>query len=290
MAEGELDEREAVYEAVLEAVRGGEPACLLTIIETHGSTPREVGTKMLLRSDGTTAGTIGGGKIEATALADAREALAACESRISYYSLLGESKTDLGVCGGDARVFVEVLHPKPTLLIAGAGHVGQPLATFGHLLGFRTVVADDRQEFANPQRLTTADSLVVGPYEELGKRVSINARTYIVIATRGHEYDETVLRQVLDSPAAYIGMIGSRSKVRSVFDRLLADGIPRAKLARVCAPVGLRTNGQTPAEIALSIMAEIVAVQHGGTGEPMSLRDNPLRSDDGKPPAGECCS
>jgi xanthine dehydrogenase accessory factor len=278
--EATVDEKEQVYEAVLAAIRAGEPGCLLTLIEARGSTPRETGAKMLLRADGSTVGTIGGGPMEAAALRDASQAMAEGTSRVANYSLLGESSTDLGVCGGEARVLIEVLLPKPTLLIAGAGHVGQPLAQFGQQLGFRIVVADDRAEFANTDRFPGADELIVGPFAELGQRFVPSPRTYVVIATRGHEFDEVVLKQVVNSPAAYIGMIGSRNKVRSVFDTLMAAGVNKDRLARVYAPIGLRTGGQTPAEIAVSVLAEIIAVQHGGTGEPMCRKDNPVASAD----------
>jgi xanthine dehydrogenase accessory factor len=283
-----MQEHEAVYAAILDALHTGQSACVLTVIEARGSTPREAGTKMLLRADGSTAGTVGGGALEAAALADARKALADGESRVGRYALLGQTEQDLGVCGGEASVFIEVLQAKPTLLIVGAGHVGQPLAEFGHLLGFRTIVADDRPEFASVARFPQADELVVTPLAELTNRVTITPRTFIVIVTRGHEHDELVLRQVVSSPAAYVGMIGSRRKVRAVFERLLADGVPKADLARVYAPVGLRTGGQTPAEIAVSILAEIISAQHGGSGEPMSCHDNPARTghadDGGTPP------
>lgn len=271
-----MDEKELVYEAVLGLIRSGEPGCLLTLIEVRGSTPRELGAKMVLRADGSTVGTIGGGPMEAAALQEAREALAEGTSRTSYFSLLGESSTDLGVCGGDARVFIEVLSAKPTLLIAGAGHVGQPLALIGQQLGFRVVVADDRAEFANKDRFPGADELIVGPYEDLSQKVEAGPQTYLVIATRGHEFDEAVLQEFIDCSAAYIGMIGSKRKVRAVFESLLAKGVDGARLARVYAPIGLRTGGQTPAEIAVSILAEIVAVRRGGTGEPMSRKDNPV--------------
>jgi xanthine dehydrogenase accessory factor len=283
-----MQEHEAVYAAILDALHTGQSACVLTVIEARGSTPREAGTKMLLRADGSTAGTVGGGALEAAALADARKALADGESRVGRYALLGQTEQDLGVCGGEASVFIEVLQAKPTLLIVGAGHVGQPLAEFGHLLGFRTIVADDRPEFASVARFPQADELVVTPLAELTNRVTITPRTFIVIVTRGHEHDELVLRQVVSSPAAYVGMIGSRRKVRAVFERLLADGVPKTDLARVYAPVGLRTGGQTPAEIAVSILAEIISAQHGGSGEPMSCHDNPARTghadDGGTPP------
>jgi len=272
-----VDEKEAVYASLIETIRSGEPACVLTVVQVSGSTPREVGAKMLLRADGSTVGTIGGGQLEAAALSDAREALATGQSQLTHYSLAGK-EGDLGVCGGEAEVFVEVLRAKPTVLIAGAGHVGLPLADLAQRLGFRTVVFDDRPEFASEARFPGADRVVAAPFEQLLQEVEITTQTYVVIATRGHEHDQTVLRQVIATPAAYIGMIGSRRKVRTVFEHLLAEGIAEEKLGRVYAPVGLRTGGQTPAEIALGILAEILTVRYGGTGEPLSWRDNPLRT------------
>lgn len=277
-----MEENEAVYEAILAAIHENQPACLLTVVEVQGSTPREVGAKMLLRADGSTVGTIGGGALESSAIADAHDALNSGGSRVTEYSLRGEGQGELGICGGEARVFIEVLRLKPTLLIAGAGHVAQPLAQFGHLLGFRTVVVDDRAEFVERPRFPDADELVEAPLESLLEKVAITPQTFVVIVTRGHKLDSVVLRQVLTTPAAYVGMIGSRKKVRTVFGQLLGEGVPREKLAQVYAPVGLRTQGQTPAEIALSIMAEIVLVQHGGSGEPLSWRDNPLRTASGE--------
>ncbi len=273
-----MNENEQVYEAILQAIRENQAACVLTIVEAQGSTPREVGVKMLLRVDGSTVGTIGGGALEAAALADGRDALQQGASRTAAYSVRGQDEHDLGICGGEARVFIEVLGLRQTLLIVGAGHVSQPLAELGHLLGFRTVVADDRAEFATQARFPHADELLAVPLDRLLEHVTVGAQTHVVIVTRGHQYDEAALRQVVDKPVAYIGMIGSRRKVRTVFERMMAEGVPAEKLARVYAPVGLRTGGQTPAEIAVSIMAEIVAVQHGGTGEPLSQRDNPLHA------------
>jgi len=273
-----VEESEAVYQGMLDAIRENQPACVLTIVEVGGSTPRSVGAKMLLRADGSTVGTIGGGALEAAATSDAQKALRSGTSRVVEYSVHGEDEKDLGICGGDVRVFIEVLRLKPTLLIAGAGHVAQPLAEFGHMLGFHTVVVDERAEFAAEARFPHADELVVTPFESLLDKVPITAHTFVVIVTHGHQYDDVVLRQVLSTPAAYIGMIGSRKKVETVFERLLSDGVPEERLMQVHAPVGLHTGGQNPAEIALSIMAEIVLVQHGGTGGPLSWRDNPLRA------------
>jgi xanthine dehydrogenase accessory factor len=233
---------------------------------------------MLLRGDGSTVGTIGGGAVEATALEHAKAALGDGQARLEHYSILGESEDDLGVCGGEVRVFIEVLQLKPTLLIAGAGHIAQPLAEMGRLLGFRTVVVDDRHELLTAERFPHADELVATGFDKLAEEVPVTPRTFVVIVTRGHVHDAVVLQQVLSTPAAYIGMIGSRRKVRTVFEDLLSRGASEERLAQVHAPIGLRTGGQSPAEIAVSIMDEIVLVQHGGTGEPLSWRDNPFRA------------
>lgn len=273
-----MNEQEAVYEATVQAIHDGYPACVLTVIEVQGSTPRGVGAKMLVRADGSTIGTIGGGAFEAAAIADAQAALKSGESGVRAYSIRGQGEADLGLCGGQARVFVEVLRIKPTLLVAGAGHVAQPLVQFAHLLGFRTIVVDDRADVATAERFPHVDQLVVTPFEQLLQKVQVTSQSHVVIVTRGHEHDELVLRQVLSTPAAYIGMIGSRIKVRSVFEKLLAEGVPAERLLQVHAPIGLRIGGQTPAEIALSILAEIVLVRHAGSGEPLSWRDNPLRA------------
>jgi xanthine dehydrogenase accessory factor len=273
-----MDENEAVYDAVLQAIRHNQPACLLTVIEARGSTPRETGAKMLLRGDGSTVGTIGGGAVEAAALERARAALSCGDSQLEQYSIRGESEDDLGACGGEVQVFIEVLRLKSTLLIAGAGHVAQPLAEMGHLLGFRTVVVDDRAELLTRERFPHVDELVATDFSRLADEVAVSSRTFVVIVTRGHVHDAVVLQQMLSTPAAYIGMIGSRRKVRTVFEDLLAKGASGDRLAEVHAPIGLRTGGQTPAEIALGIMDEIVLAQHGGTGEPLSWRDNPLRA------------
>jgi xanthine dehydrogenase accessory factor len=278
-----VDENELVLSAALEAVREGHAACLLTLVESSGSTPREVGAKMLVRADGSTAGTVGGGAVEAAAIVDARAAMQSGRSRMVEYSLAGEGGQELGICGGKVRIFIEVLHLKPTLLIAGAGHVAQPLAKVGHLLGFRTIVTDDRVDLLSEERFPTADERLAVSFDRFLEQVHVGRDTFVVIVTRGHVYDTTVLRQILSTPVAYIGMIGSRRKVRQVFDGLIAEGASQARLREVFAPVGLRTGGQTPAEIAVSIMAEIVLVRHDGTGEPLSWRDNPLRTVDAQP-------
>jgi xanthine dehydrogenase accessory factor len=260
-----------IYQAAASAVERGEAVALATIVRVAGSTPRGVGTKMLIRADGTGEGTVGGGELEARVVAVAREALRAGEPRLVSFTLHDTEAGDAAICGGQADVFIDVLLPHPTLLIVGAGHVAVPVARLGTLLGFRTVVLDDRAEFASKERFPRAGELIVGDIPVELAQFSVNAQTHVVIVTRGHAHDEAALRAVLDSPAAYIGMIGSRRKVRTVFDHLRAAGVSEDALARVRAPIGLDIGAETPAEIAVSIMAEIVMLHRGGRGDPLKL-------------------
>jgi len=260
-----------IYEAILKATRRGDSVALATIVKATGSTPREAGTKMLIYPDGSIVDTIGGGSLEANVIAEAQAALAEGKPRLMRYELRDAEAGDPGICGGEAEVFIDVINPHPTVLIVGAGHVGRSLAVLSSFLGFRTVVLDDRAELANAERLPQADEIIVGDIVEELARFHINPQTHIVIVTRGHEHDRDALRQMVSSPAAYIGMIGSRRKVTMVFDELKKDGIAEEVLAAVHAPIGLDIHAETPEEIALSIMAEIVMVRRGGQGGLMRL-------------------
>ncbi len=189
-------------------------------------------------------------------IADARQALAARGSRQLRYA----------TAAGEFTLFVDVQAQPPHLIIVGAGHVAAPLAAIAHLCEFSVTVLDDRPQFANRQRFPTAERVIAGPFRpELrklrGRRAAFDPHTYLVLVTRGHQHDIDCLLEVLDDPVAYIGMIGSKRRVRAVFELLEREqGIPRAKLARVHAPIGLAINAQTPQEIAVSIMAEVIGV------------------------------
>jgi xanthine dehydrogenase accessory factor len=260
-----------LYEAVLEATQRGHRVALATIVKATGSTPREAGTKMLIYTDGSIVDTIGGGSLEANVITEAQAALGEGKPRLVRYELRDSEVGDPGICGGEAEIFIDVINPHPTVLIVGAGHVGRSIAVLSSFLGFGTVVLDDRAEFANAERLPQADEIMVGDIGQELARFNINPQTYIVIVTRGHEHDRDTLRQVVSSPAAYIGMIGSRRKVKMVFDELQKDGVAEEALAAVHAPIGLDIGAETPEEIALSIMAEIVMVRRGGKGGLMCL-------------------
>jgi xanthine dehydrogenase accessory factor len=262
-----------IYEAIAEAIRRRETVAVATIVQTRGSTPRQVGTKMLIRRDGTSMGTVGGGALEVAIVEAGQEALSEGKPRLVHYGLRADQhEQDLGVCGGDLDVFIDVVAPQLTLLLIGAGHVAVPLAKLAHLLGFRTVVFDDRAEYANQERFPQADEVLVEEFEAGLRALDITSSTWIVIATRSHESDAAALRVIIGSPAAYIGLLGSRRKVSLIFKALREDGVGEEQLARVYAPVGLDLGAETPEEIALSIVAEMIMVRQGGKGQPLSAR------------------
>jgi xanthine dehydrogenase accessory factor len=271
-----------IYEAIAEAVRRGEAVAVATIVQTRGSTPRRVGTKMLIRPDGTSMGTVGGGALEAAVIEASQEALSEGESRLVHYGLRADKhERDLGICGGDLDVFVDVIAPQMTLLLIGAGHVAVPLAKLAHLLGFRTVVFDDRADYADRDHFPQAEDILVQDFEAGLSTLDITPNTWVVIASRSHESDAAALRAVVGSPAAYIGLMGSRRKVGLIFEALQEGGVREEQLARVYAPIGLDLGAETPEEIGLSIMAEMIMLRQGGEGHVLSLR----RSEpfDGKP-------
>jgi xanthine dehydrogenase accessory factor len=266
---------ENLYRLAASAVDEGQTLALAVLVHVEGSTPRETGAKMVVYPDGRTVGTIGGGAMEAAVIGEAVQAIAQGASQMVHYELREPESGDLGICGGTADVYIDIVASNPTLIVVGAGHVAAPVVEIGHMCGFRTVVLDDRPDMASKERFPHAAERMVGDVAETLGALSITPDTYIVIVTRGHAYDEAALRAVIDSSAAYVGMIGSRSKVRATFDRLLADGIAEASIRRVHAPIGLNIGAQTPAEIAVSILAEIVMrrrqAQQAVDASPMKL-------------------
>jgi xanthine dehydrogenase accessory factor len=246
------------YELIADAIAQGQRAALATVVHVEGSTPRDVGSKMVIYEDGRIAGTIGGGEMEALVIETAAEAIAQGTPRMVHYDLRDLEVGDPGICGGAIDVFVDVTVPQPTLLLAGAGHVAMPVAEIGHMCGFRVAVVDDRADMASEERFPHADERIVGDIVEALTAYPITPNTYVVIVTRGHALDEDALRAVIDSDATYVGMIGSRRKVRVILDHLREDGIDEALIERVHSPIGLDIGSETPAEIAVSILAELI--------------------------------
>lgn len=350
-----------VYEEIEGLVVSGETVATATVVRTQGSTPREVGAKMIIRPSGATTGTIGGGCGEAEVWQAAMDALKDGRPRVVTLDLTGDValETEM-VCGGvmdvfvdlwgsedlkllekanrameeagrfamvtpisveakpprrlvlpsgesigslgqqelddlasvwalgalregksqavpatetQPAVFLEVQTSPPTLLIAGAGHIAVPLARMAAMLGFRVAVLDDRPMFANEERFPEAEEVIAAPFGEALSGYSFDNQTYVAIMTRGHAHDLECLVEVLDKPAAYIGMIGSRRRVRGVLDMVRERDIPEELLARVHAPIGLGIGAVTPEEIALSVMAEVVKAKRGGTGRSLSDKE-----------------
>ncbi len=254
-----------IYEEIARINAAGEEAALVTVVSASGSTPREVGAKMLVRADGSILGTIGGGSIEAKAIEQALGAIRQGQPRQFHFNLT-DQEGELGmICGGDTDIFIEPILPAPVLYIFGAGHISLSLAKIGQLLGFRIAVIDDRAEFANIQRFPEAEIVLAEEFSTAFSKIKINKASHIVIVTRNHQYDELVLELALKTEAKYIGMIGSKTKNKAIFAHLLAKGIPQEQLDKVHAPIGLEIHAQTPEEIAVSIMAEVIKVRRSPT-------------------------
>jgi len=253
-----------VFAAVTNALEQGEATALVTIVATHGSTPQRIGAKMLVFADGRTVGTIGGGCYENDAFWKAREAIVNRKPQLVHYELSDDFAEESGlICGGQMDVYIEPIEPSPDLYIIGAGHVGYHLARLAHDVGFRVHVIDDREKFANRERFPTAVEVVADDIPAWLAHTQLPAHAYTVVVTRGHTNDLEALRALAPRELRYLGLIGSRAKVARIYDALTGDAMPAEYLKRVHAPIGLDIGAVTPQEIAVSILAELIAVKHG---------------------------
>jgi len=257
-------------QAINDALEGEQAIVLITIVTASGQWRSRIGQQMLVHEDGSTFGTLFLPNAPATLIPQLREQAG---------RVISTGKPQLENIAGPenswAELFIEPFLPPPVLLIAGAGHIAAPLAAMAHLMNFSVSVTDDRASFASRERFPNAKRLLVGDIESTLCHYPITSRTHIVLVTRAHAHDVQGLRAIIDSPAAYIGMIGSQRRVWAVFKLLHQQGVPSEKLMRVRAPIGLDLGGSTPEEIALSIMAEITMLRHTGSGTAMS---DPLRA------------
>ena len=249
-----------IYQEILDIKARGEDAALVTIISASGSTPREAGVKMLVRADGSIVGTIGGGNLELMATKEAVKAIQTGKSKRIEHKLTPEGDTGM-ICGGDTEIFIEPLLSQPNLYICGGGHIGLVLDKIGRLLGYKITVIEDRPEYAGAARFPEAARIVVQSYRDSFAKLNVDQSGYIVIVTHGHKGDEDALASALNTEARYIGMIGSKKKNESVFSHPREKGFTSEQLGKVHAPIGLAIYGQTPEEIAVSIIAEIIAVR-----------------------------
>ncbi len=252
-----------ILKEALRRVDKGEVIALVTVVETKGSTPREVGAKMVVGRDGLISGTIGGGTTEARVIEEAKEAIKDGQGRfLSYHLTKEEAALDEGaICGGEMKIFIDILQPKEEILIFGAGHIAVYVSKLAKMVGFKVTVIDDREEFANKERFPEADEIIAEDIKKALSHLKITPSTYIIVVTRGHLKDEEALGSVIRSNVSYIGMIGSRKKNAAVFQHLEEQGISAQELKKVHAPIGIDIGAQTPEEIAVSIIAEIIKVR-----------------------------
>lgn len=258
-----------VFAALGEAMKRAEDVALVTIVATNGSTPQRVGAKMLVYADGRTVGTIGGGCYENDAFWKAKASLESRKPARVKYELDDDFAQENGlVCGGQMEVFIEPIEPPPAVYIIGAGHVGYYLGKFAHESGFQVHVVDDRDTFANHTRFPEAAEVVVDEVPAWLANAALPPSAYVVIVTRGHRHDLDALRAVVQRDLRYVGLIGSKAKVARVYEALVEEGVDPARFTRIHAPIGLDLGAVTPQEIAVSIVAELIAVRRGRASDP----------------------
>lgn len=251
-----------VFDELVRLRRAGRKCALATIVQVRGSIPSYESAKLLVRDDGSMMGTIGGGCVEAEVWNAAKEAIETQRPRHLNFSLGQDAAYDNGlICGGQLDVFVEPIVPQPRAFLFGAGHISKSLCKVATLAGFDVVVVDDRESFANLDRFPDASGVHAGEYEEIFPKLEVNENSYLIVVTRGHRDDMRVLRWAVGTPARYVAMIGSKRKVIGVVKELEKEGIQREAFERIFAPMGLEIGAVSPEEIAVSVVAEMIAAR-----------------------------
>ncbi|MBL8051075.1 MAG: XdhC family protein [Anaerolineales bacterium] len=258
-----------IYTALSKLKEDNQSAALCTVTKSEGSTPRHVGSKMLVYPDGKFIGTVGGGDLENRVIKAALQTLEDGKAQTLSYTMADPSRGDPGVCGGQVEVFVEPIYPPSTLVVIGAGHVGKAVVYLAKWLGFRVVVSDDRAEFCNPESTPGADEYYPVEMGKLAESMKITKQTYLVITSRGSGVDVVGLPSLLESEAAYIGVIGSKRRWSVTAKALKEKGVKEELINKVHSPMGIELQAETPEEIAVSIMAEVLMVKDKGSGKAM---------------------
>ena len=261
-----------IYDEIVRLRKHGQKCALATIVQVNGSIPSYESAKMLVREDGSMMGTIGGGCVEAEVWTAAREVIDSEKPKHLTFSLGQDAAYDTGlICGGQLNIFVEPVVPQPRALIFGGGHVSKGISKVANLAGFATTIIDDRVAFANPDRFPEAEETFADEYEAVFPKLTVTNSTYLIIVTRGHRDDMRVLRWAVTTPARYISMIGSKRKTISVIHELEKEGFPREVFEKVFAPMGLEIGAETPEEIAVSVVAEMIAMRRSPDADWRSL-------------------
>lgn len=250
-----------IYQELASLTAKKEPGVLVTIVATEGSVPRKAGAKMLIKKDGSFVGTVGGGSVEYGITRKALEIMKSGKPQLLHFDLSCKEQDATMICGGRLDAFFEPIITQETLYLFGAGHISQTTAAVGKMLGFWVAVIDPRAEYNNKERFPDADTLMVEEFAGVFPKLSIDDKDYLIIYTSAHELDEDCLNFALTTRAGYIGMIGSRKKVKEIREHLIQKGVTKEALDRVHAPIGLELGAETPEEIAISILAEVIKVK-----------------------------
>jgi xanthine dehydrogenase accessory factor len=254
---------EKLFETIVDLKKSGEPAVLAIIIQAEGSTPRRVGTKMIILKDGKAIGTMGGGDLEKRVIEEALGALRQGEPRIASFTLdIEKGKLDM-MCGGKLDVYIEPLLPKERLIIFGAGHITRSLAPLMKLAGFKVSVVEDSPDLLQKDQFPETEDLILTDMEQFARDLPSDSQAYIVLLSRGFSKDKAILKQLIQKNFKYIGMIGSLRKINTMRGDLQKEGIPEESFSKLQAPIGLDIGAETPEEIAISIAAEIIAAKKG---------------------------
>lgn len=265
-----------IYAEIAKLRKDGRRGALATIIQVQGSIPSYESSKILVRDDGSIIGTVGGGCVEAEVWAVAQDVMREEKPRRLHFNLNNRPDEDEGlVCGGSLDIFIEPILATPALYLFGGGHISLSVSRIAEIAGFETIVADDREAFANMKRFPGALEVHSGAWEEIFSRLHPNDFSYLVIATRGHNGDLACLRWALATPARYIGMVGSKRKLIEFAKALEREGVPPETIERIHSPAGLDIGSLTPEEIAVSIVAEMIAIRRNARLEVPSLTYHP---------------
>jgi xanthine dehydrogenase accessory factor len=261
-----------IYDEIVRLRKLGQKCALATIVQVRGSIPSYESAKLLVREDGSMMGTVGGGCVEAEVWNAAREVIDTEKPKNLSFSLGQDAAYDEGlICGGQLNIFVEPVVPQPQAFIFGGGHVSKSISKVATIAGFSTIIVDNREAFANPERFPEAETTYAEEYEDVFPKLPVTASSYLIIVTRGHRDDMRVLRWAVTTQARYIAMIGSKRKTISVIHELEHEGFPRDAFERVFAPMGLEIGAQSPEEIAISVVAEMIAVRRSPDADWRSL-------------------
>ena len=260
----------SIYQALAELEKSGKSGALCTIIMSQGSTPRHIGSKMLVYPDGSFIGTVGGGEVEHRVLSAVPEVIESGRPKVLAYSMSDPQRGDPGICGGQLEIFVEPILPNPLLVVVGCGHVGREVSHLAKWLGFRVAVVDDRPEFCTPENIPEADEYYPGELNTLFERFDLPETASVVLTTRSVDVDVQILPDLLGHKIPYLGVIGSRRRWATTQAQLSDMGIADEEITSIHSPIGLRLNAESPREIAVSILAEIMMLRGQGDGKPLS--------------------